>query len=203
MEVVVLDSASQLALHSCQSAALLASTAVPSLLPAIAARALGRSSSPAVRLAALHALASAAGVERAGEARDRSAALLPAAAEEALRQVRGSVGAVDLAVAGVTHRACGLGVIAWCLQYSSIGWHHGMKACMQLVVIQPCVSPSPHYLVIISGREAHLLTLLLPLLLFHAVLVSGGVWCCVWSSWGHWCSTQSSRSSAQHAAATL
>lgn len=87
MEVVVLDAACQLALPSSESAALLTSPAVPGLLMAIAGRALGRTSSPAARLAALHALASVAGVERAGEARDRSAALMDAHAEHKLRQV--------------------------------------------------------------------------------------------------------------------
>lgn len=83
----MLDAACQLALPSSQAAALLASPAVPDLLPGIATRALGRTSSPGVRLAALHALASVAGVERAGEARDRSAALLSAQSEDKLRQV--------------------------------------------------------------------------------------------------------------------
>jgi hypothetical protein len=65
-------------------------------------RALGRTASPPVRVAALHALASIAGVERAGEARDRSAALLPAASEDALRvavfeAVAGAAGGVGAA----------------------------------------------------------------------------------------------------------
>jgi hypothetical protein len=91
-ELVALDAAHHLALPSADSAALLAAPAAGALLPALCTKALGRAGSPEVRIAALHALASLAGLERAGEARDRSAALLPAPAEEALRQ--GVYGAV-------------------------------------------------------------------------------------------------------------
>jgi hypothetical protein len=102
MEVVALDAACQLALPSSTSAALLASPANPQLLQSICTRALGRTASPPVRLAALHALASIAGVERAGEARDRSAALMSAANENALRvavfeAVAGAAGGVGAA----------------------------------------------------------------------------------------------------------
>lgn len=86
-EVCALDAAGQLALTPA-GASLLAAGPAPSLLPLIASRALGRAGggAPEVRVAALHALAAAAGGERAGEARDRGAALLPGAdAEDALR----------------------------------------------------------------------------------------------------------------------
>jgi hypothetical protein len=83
-QVVVLDAAHHLALPSPTSAALLASPAAGSTLPAICSRALGRTASPEVRLAALHALASVAGLERAGEARDRTAALMGRGAEDVL-----------------------------------------------------------------------------------------------------------------------
>eukprot|EP00879_Flechtneria_rotunda_P029188 GHRR01031468.1.p1 GENE.GHRR01031468.1~~GHRR01031468.1.p1 ORF type:complete len:508 (+),score=226.57 GHRR01031468.1:2668-4191(+) len=97
-EIAVLDAAGQLAQPSSSAAALLAMVS-DTLLPAICNRAVGRTASPEVRLAALHALASIAGVERAGEARDRSASLLPAAAEDALRRsvyraVSGAAGGV-------------------------------------------------------------------------------------------------------------
>lgn len=82
----MLDAAHHLALPSAASAALLASPAAGCTLTAIASKALGRTASPEVRLAALHALASVAGLERAGEARDRSAALMAAGPEDALRQ---------------------------------------------------------------------------------------------------------------------
>jgi hypothetical protein len=98
-EVVVLDAAHHLALPSPASAALLAAPAAAGLLQSVCSKALGRTTPPEVRLAALHALASAAGLERAGEARDRSAALLPQAAEERLRQ--GVYGAVAGAAGGV------------------------------------------------------------------------------------------------------
>lgn len=91
-ELVVLDAAHQLCLPSVAAAALLASPAAGTLLPTLCTKALGRTSNPEVRLAALHALASLAGLERAGEARDRTAALLPGGVEEALRQ--GVYGAV-------------------------------------------------------------------------------------------------------------
>jgi hypothetical protein len=102
MEVVALDAACQLALPSSTSAALLASPANPQLLQSICTRAFGRTASPPVRLAALHAFASIAGVERAGEARDRSAALMAAANEDALRvavfeAVAGAAGGVGAA----------------------------------------------------------------------------------------------------------
>lgn len=82
----MLDAAHHLALPSAASAALLTTPAGGQTLAAICAKALGRTSSPDVRLAALHALASVAGLERAGEARDRTAALLSSrAAEDLLR----------------------------------------------------------------------------------------------------------------------
>ena len=86
-EVCALDAAGQLALTPA-GAGLLAAGPAPSLLPLIAMRALGRAGggAPEVRVAALHALAAAAGGERAGEARDRGAALLSSAeGEDALR----------------------------------------------------------------------------------------------------------------------
>ncbi|KAI8465707.1 MAG: hypothetical protein J3K34DRAFT_525133 [Monoraphidium minutum] len=86
-EVTALDAAGQLALDPA-GADLLAAGPAPSLLPLIAARALGRAggAAPEVRVAALHALAAAAGGERAGAARDRGAAALPSAeGEDALR----------------------------------------------------------------------------------------------------------------------
>ncbi|KAG2445066.1 hypothetical protein HYH02_008933 [Chlamydomonas schloesseri] len=49
-------------------------------------RALGRSPHPEVRMAALHALAATAGLERAGADRARAAAVLPAQYEETLRR---------------------------------------------------------------------------------------------------------------------
>ncbi|GLC61120.1 hypothetical protein PLESTB_001720000 [Pleodorina starrii] len=61
------------------------------LVRAMCERALGRSPHPEVRIAALHCLASAAGLERAGGLRDRTAAILPQQCEEALR--RGVYGA--------------------------------------------------------------------------------------------------------------
>ena len=82
----MLDAAHQLSLPSPAAAALLASPAAAGALSAICSRALGRTSSPDVRLAALHALASIAGLERAGEARDRTAALMTRGAEDVLRQ---------------------------------------------------------------------------------------------------------------------
>ncbi|GBF88150.1 hypothetical protein Rsub_00862 [Raphidocelis subcapitata] len=96
-EVAALDAAGQLALTP-GGADLLAAGPSPALLPAIASRALGRagSAAPEVRVAALHALAAAAGGERAGAARDRGAALLPSGAgEDALRAAvfSGAVGA--------------------------------------------------------------------------------------------------------------
>jgi len=96
-ELVVLDAAHHLALPSPASAALLTTPAAAHTLSAISSRAIGRTSSPEVRLAALHALASVAGLERAGEARDRTAALMSRSAEDALRQavfaaVSGSAG---------------------------------------------------------------------------------------------------------------
>ncbi|KAG2430851.1 hypothetical protein HXX76_009825 [Chlamydomonas incerta] len=53
---------------------------------ALCERALGRSPHPEVRMAALHALASTAGLERAGADRARAAAVLPAQYEETLRR---------------------------------------------------------------------------------------------------------------------
>jgi hypothetical protein len=102
MEVVALDAACQLALPSSTSAALLASPANTQLLQSICTRAIGRTAGPPVRLAALHALASIAGVERAGEARDRAAALMSAGSENALRlavfeAVAGAAGGVGAA----------------------------------------------------------------------------------------------------------
>lgn len=85
-ELVVLDAAHHLALPSAASATLLTTPAAGSALTSIASKALGRTSSPEIRLAALHALASVAGLERAGEARDRSAALMAAGAEDVLRR---------------------------------------------------------------------------------------------------------------------
>jgi hypothetical protein len=85
-ELVVLDAAHYLALPSAASATILTTPAGGSALTSISSRALGRTSSPDIRLAALHALASVAGLERAGEARDRSAALMPPCAEDALRR---------------------------------------------------------------------------------------------------------------------
>jgi hypothetical protein len=52
----------------------------------ISKRALGRAPQPEVRLAALHALASAAGAERAGESKCRDDAILSDEAEDALRR---------------------------------------------------------------------------------------------------------------------
>lgn len=52
----------------------------------ISKRALGRAPQPEVRLAALHALASVAGAERAGESKCRDDAMLSDEAEDALRQ---------------------------------------------------------------------------------------------------------------------
>jgi hypothetical protein len=98
MEVVVLDAVGQMAVASAGAAALLVDTP-HNLLAAICSRALGRTAPPDVRLAALHALASVAGVERAGEAADRTAALLLPAQEEALRL--GVYGAVSGAAGGV------------------------------------------------------------------------------------------------------
>jgi hypothetical protein len=86
-EVTTLDAAGQLALTPA-GATLLAAGPAPGLLPVVASRALGRAGggAPEVRVAALHALAAAAGGERAGEARDRRAALLLSPeAEDALR----------------------------------------------------------------------------------------------------------------------
>ncbi len=88
-EVAALDAIGSLASTPAGAGLLAASAAAPPLLPAIALRALGRSGggAPEVRVAALHALAAAAGGERAGEARDRRAALLPTGeAEDALRE---------------------------------------------------------------------------------------------------------------------
>ncbi|GIL78176.1 hypothetical protein Vretifemale_7621 [Volvox reticuliferus] len=56
------------------------------LTQALCERALGRSPHPEVRMAALHAVASAAGLERAGAERSREAALLPPQCEEGLRR---------------------------------------------------------------------------------------------------------------------
>eukprot|EP00775_Hariotina_reticulata_P013804 gene13804-13925_t len=98
MEVVVLDAACQMAVVSAAAADLVAA-APGNLLNAICDRALGRTAPPEVRLAALHALASVGGVERAGEAADRTAALLLPSQEDALRQ--GVFGAVSGAAGGV------------------------------------------------------------------------------------------------------
>lgn len=93
----MLDAAHHLAQPSPASATLLTTHAAGTALPSICSKALGRTSSPDVRLAALHALASVAGLERAGESCDRSAALMGAAAEDVLRRavfgaVSGSAG---------------------------------------------------------------------------------------------------------------
>jgi hypothetical protein len=83
-------------------------------------RALGRAPQPEVRLAALHALASIAGAERAGESKCRDDAILSGEAEDALRQAvyqaaAHAPGEVLCAVCYVPEPAC-------CLAQGWPGW---------------------------------------------------------------------------------
>ncbi|KAF6252628.1 hypothetical protein COO60DRAFT_1552102 [Scenedesmus sp. NREL 46B-D3] len=135
MEVVALDAACQLALPSSTSAALLASRGSPLLLQGICSRALGRTASPAVRLAALHALASVAGVERAGEAADRSAALLPAAGEHALRLA--VFGAVAGAAGGAGAARSPAEAVHGLLQQPFDDTRSGVYRCCSALVLRP------------------------------------------------------------------
>lgn len=82
-EVMVLDTAGRFGLSS-RGARVLVGDSAP-IIEGIAERAVGRAPNPEVRLAALHAIANVAGVERALETKDREAALLRPELEDRLR----------------------------------------------------------------------------------------------------------------------